>query len=979
MLAGLVVLQAAGCRSDESPPVDPPLPTTNTSVHAEPGSIKHTARALVSRIEALETERDVTCWSSFQQLDNFVATKRLERPAVRAKSDHVKRLARALWQRAAATARAPGSRGNHVFADLLPAMRDYGWSLDVNDYRTTSEHWRTLLAVTFDELAHPTGTLMPLDADGLDAFGQLLPHISVGLLHEATVAAEASRSDSVRPMHIAQAADILAERLGVVAYIDPVTTKRPAIAPDLELVRTLTGALAQSKARALRRYNGGADGLVDALNRTQGPPLSTEAADALIADLTRFVSFVATGRRPGGRAEYLTLAQVDEALDALFPHELEPNGDVRLVFGEAPSQREVLLLDHHMNAIRDTAMHWVIVGSAWTTRPFAMDPFAAEALSEAVSIIGTHLLFEARSQAQEEGSETVEPRHLSSLSQPSNRPVLSDPPPQHSAWDESALASRARVFSTYQRPLFVDATVEAGLPERRSDQVPGLDASFDIQRAMGDGVAVGDVNADGYPDLFFPGAGLGRLMLNRGSDAPGTFIDATTKWAIPRSDSGHHAVFVDIDADDDLDLLVIQSEAPSLLLEHRNSSFVDVARERGFASGRGAHAVSVLDYDGDEDLDLYVTYYGNAACEDECASANLPSLGGRNGHPNELWRNERGVFTEVAAEAGASDEGWTLAASSFDYDRDGWPDLYLANDFGRNVLLRNRGDGTFQDESMGTRSADRGSGMNVSFTDVNADGWWDVYVSNIDMFSKSIKNIFPDDQSLLKLDHRIVRSMRHLSGNRLFVNEGDSRAGGFADQAPAWFEPGDRGWSWGAAFFDYDNDGDDDMYLANGWIPGAPGANQRNQMFIRDQERFFLAPGGSDEAFAGNSRSVVAVDVDRDGDRDLVVTNYRESPRLLLNTTDSDGGHWLRLRLHGPGANRAAVGAEVIVETATRAQRRLVTAGLGYLGQDPQTLEIGTGDAETVDVTVLWPGGTRTQAHGLGTDTTHVLTASARP
>src|SRR5690606_14849775 len=139
-------------------------------------------------------------------------------------------------------------------------------------------------------------------------------------------------------------------------------------------------------------------------------------------------------------------------------------------------------------------------------------------------------------------------------------------------------------------------------------------------------------------------------------------------------------------------------QKPSMILENTGGKLVDVSEKVGFAPHRGAHVAAALDYDGDGDLDLYVGYYGNHLRNTGRSQERaLPSLDGRNGSPNQLWRREAGGrYVEVGAEAGVADTGWTLAVGAFDHDMDGHPDLYLANDFGANALLRNRGDGTFE-------------------------------------------------------------------------------------------------------------------------------------------------------------------------------------------------------------------------------------------------------------------------------------------
>jgi hypothetical protein len=430
---------------------------------------------------------------------------------------------------------------------------------------------------------------------------------------------------------------------------------------------------------------------------------------------------------------------------------------------------------------------------------------------------------------------------------------------------------------------------------------------------------------------------------------------------------------VDWDGDGDLDLVVLRSESPPLLLRSDGKRFTDVAAEVGFQPHRGAHVVTALDYDRDGDLDLYVGYYGNHEANiGKSKERNLPALDGRNGSPNQMWRQEEGgVLREVGAEIGVADTGWALAIGTADIDQDGDVDIQIANDFGADRFLANRGDGSFQDNTGRTATGDRGSGMNVDFGDVNQDALWDIYITNIDMFSKRIKVVFPRDESTISVDETLVKAMQYLSGNKLYVATGDAERPFRAEEGRR-MEPGDRGWGWDAGFFDYDNDGDDDLYLCNGWVDGSYAGNQKNQMFLNEEGYLFLAPAGSPEAFAGNSRSAVYVDLDRDGDVDLLVNNFRQPPRVFENTQKGTG-RWLRLRLQGSGKNSRAIGAQLLIQAGERKILRQMVTGRGYLAQADPAIHAGVGDAKAVDVTVRWPDGTTTEHKRLTTNREHRL------
>jgi biopolymer transport protein ExbD len=500
---------------------------------------------------------------------------------------------------------------------------------------------------------------------------------------------------------------------------------------------------------------------------------------------------------------------------------------------------------------------------------------------------------------------------------------------------------------------------------------PSGQGGFNLQTIMGGGIAVGDLDGDEYPDLYLTGEELGKLYLNKGKAAPGTFTDVTTAWGLPKITDGHGTLFFDYDGDGDLDLLVLRSEHASALFRNDKGKFTDIHDELGLLTHRGSHVAHVFDFDRDGDLDIYIGYYGSHASNMSPGTArSVPSLDGRNGSPNQLWRNDGTKFTEIAKQAKVDDVGWCLAVASADIDLDGDLDIFLANDFGADVFYKNNGDGTFSDITESTGTGDRGSGMNAEFGDVNGDGKWDVYVTNIDMFSKNIKVIFPRDESTINVDDKLTKAFQYIAGNKLYVS---TKEGGFRPEENLRMEPIDRGWGWDASFFDYENDGDDDLYVTNGWINGSYAGNQKKQMYLNQDGYLYLAPQSSAEAFAGNARSAAAIDLDLDGDIDLVVNSFRQPPRVLINQQVSKN-NFVQLRLSTTkGKNPRALGATIQLTANGKPLLRQVSGGRGYLSQADTLVTAGLGKATTVDVVIKWPDGSESKHPGLAANKRHAL------
>jgi hypothetical protein len=662
---------------------------------------------------------------------------------------------------------------------------------------------------------------------------------------------------------------------------------------------------------------------------------------------------------------------MNNIIEQVFPHFVMPNGDIKLRFEPNPGTitdkprepRDILLLDHQQNAVRDSGIHWEILRDEFEQRPFAVDPFAAEILSEVVSMMLTHYLWEGQRIAQAQGKGQIDGAVAAAV----RDPVFVMVPPQHDEarpWTEADDAAKRAALESFEKVSFADVTPGSGLPTKINvAMLPTNVVKADIQRVMGSGIAVGDPNGDGKPDIFVAGEGQSRLYLNSGSMQ---FRDATAAWGVAEEMFDSRAVlFLDYDSDGDEDLLVVRSTMRSVLYRNEGGRFEDITAESGVATSPGAHTALAFDADDDGDLDLYIGYYGSAAVNQGRADTrNLPAIDGRNGSPNQLWVQRDGRFEEAAALAGLDDVGWTLAAAAFDYDDDGDLDVYVANDFGRNALLQNEGDGKFTDVAAQTHTGDRGSGMNVSITDVQGDGRPDWYVTNIDMFSKSIKVIFPTAQSAtIPVDDDLQRAFQYIAGNKLYV----ATHAGIKSEELERFEPGDRGWGWDANFFDADLDGDEDVYLANGWIPGSYADRQRNQLFVCEAGRYFLADAEGAHGFESNSRAVAAADFDGDGDEDLLVTNFHQPATLLENRQSTTNGY---VKLRFPAAHRA--GARVKLTAGAQTQYRWLTIGRGYLSEDPAEVVFGLGSEEHWSAEIRWPDGNITSLNGAKNQTMSV-------
>ena len=519
-------------------------------------------------------------------------------------------------------------------------------------------------------------------------------------------------------------------------------------------------------------------------------------------------------------------------------------------------------------------------------------------------------------------------------------------------------------------PLFVEAPPGAGLPFTHES---GATGEYYMAEQMGPGAALFDYDGDGDLDALLvqggslaPGARtrsrLFRNDLEHGSAGTLAFTDVTDEATLTPHAYGMGAATGDYDNDGDQDLLVTAFGPETLYRNEGDGTFTDVTAEAGIGDPLWSTSAAFVDYDRDGDLDLFVTNYldftpaDNKVCADALGARDYCSPRTYRPVPDRLYRNEgNGRFSDVTAAAGVLKAyGAGLGVATGDYNGDGWLDIYVANDATANQLWINRRDGTFVDEGLLSGAALNAAGnpegsMGIASGDPDADGDEDLFVTNI------IGETFA-----------------------AYRNDGQAT---FEDVRQAWglARPTAPFTGFGTDWFDYDNDGWLDLFIANGAVNivealrGTPNPfGMRNQLFrntgrARFEETTRL--GGAPFERAEISRGAAFGDVDNDGDTDVLVTNNGGPARLLLNAAGTAAG-WVQVRLEADAGNRAGVGASVFLERAglPTLVRRVRTDG-SYLSASDLRVHFGLGTVRRIDrLVVQWPDGTRENWTGLGVD-----------
>src|ERR1022692_3993366 len=411
------------------------------------------------------------------------------------------------------------------------------------------------------------------------------------------------------------------------------------------------------------------------------------------------------------------------------------------------------------------------------------------------------------------------------------------------AWDRSASGEfRVRQWQALEEtqsrsmaPGYVDVTAAAlgGNASYASQLLHGtdywrtvLDGACGIDIYGHNGVSVGDIDGDGYDDLYVcqPGGLPNRLYRNRGD---GTFEDITEAAGVGVIENTACALFIDVDNDGRQDLVVVRSSGPMLFLNQGGGRFRQKADAFQFASQpQGTFTgAAAADYDRDGWLDIYFCLYVYYQGADQYKYPS-PYYDAENGPPNFMMRNNRdGTFRDVTAATGLTQNNtrYSFCCGWSDFSQDGWPDLYVVNDFGRKNLYRNNRNGTFTDIAPGEGVEDVGAGMSVCWLDYDNDGAEDIYVG--DMWTAAGERI--SSQEIFKKEApEDVRALylKHAMGNSLFRNrkpsDGGSRGRSAFEDRTVSAGVGVGRWAWSSDAFDFDHDGFPDLYIANGMVSG---------------------------------------------------------------------------------------------------------------------------------------------------------------
>ncbi|KAA1246580.1 CRTAC1 family protein [Aquimarina sp. RZ0] len=712
----------------------------------------------------------------------------------------------------------------------------------------------------------------------------------------------------------------------------------------------------------------------------------------------------------------IRVANVQSALNDFLPSNTNTFEDV--TFFPNNTDQKVTIESYDLDSFRDSGFHWNILDYSLNDIEKkslqSLDPNAAELMVEGIAQMGVLVLRLAGKHSHEQQKTTLDIEDITQGFKKIQHLIDSYPsyPP---LTPNNFIVSTSHAISNTGFEEVNDETA-IHFEHKSSDWLNRLIRSYTtsykeqkIKLAIppafgGSGVACEDLNNDGLIDVLLLGGFGNKLFLN--SKKGNYFTDITetsniNSWNSTLTSYGEprQPIIADFNNDGNQDIFITYVNDDHKLYKNiGNARFKDVSTSSNLGGKNGvAGPATAIDYDNDGLLDIFIGYFGNYV------KGTLPTLSrdNQNGMPNKLFRNLGNfVFKEVTfTKNTASNSGWTQALGHTDINQDGLQDLVVGNDFGVNKYYLNTAEGIFIEASKELGTDKPSYTMNVGITDLNRDLYPDLYISNIVVMQKDEKYVNPNEDTEMKFDPKKMANIRTIEANDLFLSRVEKNSlQGYQLSTDIGRGYSATGWSWDADFFDYDNDGDEDLYCLNGMNDFSVYSSENPFYFERQEQSksivyakshreknvFFVNEGGKlldkaselGVAINSNARSASYFDYDNDGDLDIIVNNYHDSANILENKA-SNTNNWIKIKLIGsPEAkiNKDAIGSSLILNSKHHKNIwREIHSTTGYLSVHPKIQHFGLGTDTKTNIEIRWSNGESYSIKNLKANTSYVI------
>ncbi|MEM9549047.1 MAG: CRTAC1 family protein [Bacteroidota bacterium] len=696
--------------------------------------------------------------------------------------------------------------------------------------------------------------------------------------------------------------------------------------------------------------------------------------------------------------------EVYHAVQAYLPHSINMFEDVTY-FPNLDLQNQIVIEAYDLDAFRDSGLHWqylkYVLDDRESNLKVALDPFALEMLVEGIAQFAVLVFRMGGINAKEQGQEVMEIQHIENALL-NFQSKLEEHQTMPASGSDTKIISGKSATSLITETPFSEISKEAALTfeHRNSDWLNRTIRAYVVKEDEnlarlaippafgGGGVAAEDMNNDGWVDVLLLGGRGNRLFKN---DNGKQFVDVTDQagldWKRPDGNYGEprQPILVDFDNDGWQDIFISYANDAHRIYRNRGDGTFEDMTDQANLGGKGliGGPATSIDYDKDGLADIYIGYFGNYL------QGELPTLKrhNTNGSPNRLFRNLGNFrFEDVSEGSGLQNLGWTQAVGHSDINGDGWQDLIVGNDFGINAYYLNNQDGTFTDVSAAMATDKPSYTMNIGISDLNRDLRPDFYISNIVVMEKDDKYVLPNEDTQAHFDPSSLATMRVVEANDLFISSTDKNGQpNYAKSTAIGRGYSATGWSWDADFFDFDNDGDDDLYCLTGMnqysvygnsneyysspegeakeVTYANSNNEANILFSNEQGTLEIVTNSGGLDYSGTSRSAAFFDMDNDGDLEVVVNDYQNKAKLFRNNTKQEAttNNWVAIKLIGDPSQKItkdAIGTALILTTPDGEKKwKEVYSTTGYLSVHPKICHFGLGAAKKCSLEIRWPNG----------------------
>jgi hypothetical protein len=1002
---------------------------------------------IIDKIYQLEKNKDAKCYATANRLEDFMYGTPLTEDARNAKIEIQKKIVFYFKEKGSEIARQQqqstispeivktlidklsrfeiNKNGNYIY--FLTTGDVFIKKIDFDQYSSVSYGYRSILSVEQDLFYIPEKETLPLNSEALELVNNYVNLMTLVVLKVSDLKTRKTNQKSItKDLLINSWVLILNESKN---SDTPETITYPPLTETIipNTNNSLTKAIISQKLASYKKYNDVNEALflrnIQVYFAKQKWPKEIQVSNDLrtyyLESLIQFTKTLLTQASSISVKKNHPLIRpedIETSLHNFLPSSTNSFEDV--TFFPNHLSEKITLESYDLDSFRDSGFHWTILGYALddlTNDTIAdLDPNAAEITVEGIAQLGVLALRIGGEMSKNKGEEVLTKESLTQGFQKIQH-LISTYDFSAKVSDKTTIAS-AKTVSNFTPFKEITALAMIDFEHKSSDwlnrHIRGYTTAIDegkIKLAIppafgGSGVASEDINNDGFIDILLLGGFGNKLYFGKGDK---TFTDATKEsnlnmWNDSLQSFGEprQPIIADFNNDGLQDIFITYvNEIHRMYKNSDGISFEDVSTDSGLG---GAHLVAgpatAFDYDNDGLLDIMIGYFGNYI------KGTFPTLSrdNQNGSPNRLFKNLGDFkFKEVEfTDNLKGNNGWTQALGHTDINQDGWQDVIEGNDFGINKYYLNNGDGSFTEAGKKLGTDKPSYTMNVGITDLNRDLFPDLYISNIVVMQKDEKYVSPSAETTMKFDPKKMANIRTVEANDLFISNSENNGlinYSISQQIGRGYDA--TGWSWDADFFDFDNDGDEDLYCVNGMndfsvyssenpfyfenssvesknIAYAQSSKERNVFFVNENGQLLNKAEELGTDLNSNSRSASYLDIDNDGDLDIILNNYHEKAVLYENLSNN-ANNWIKIKLVGDPnqhVNRDAIGSTIIVSSENLKNIwREIHSTTGYLSVHPKQQHFGLGTDLEADVTVKWSNGTIIKLKNLVVNSSYVI------